>query len=462
MDVACAAKKTPVGHVLATLCAGAAAVIGSVLGLVCGSLGAQSAPGRFTTVVAVVPWGQVLLGVPAAACHRDNCRRTRILPPVDLRQNAGAAAITAAGPNFSWCGRAEGYPQNPDRPFLGAGPDDTLGGMNKPRLILPADLRLVGQDSRKLAQLKNKGELVRIRRGVYTKSDDWNSSSPAQQYGLRAAAFQALAPRQPVLCHATAARLWGLWIVGLPSKLHVVTETATSGRNNNGVMRHLGSLTNGVVQCGPFLLTDKPTTTVALVKELSFPFAVAVCDSALRSPDAGQAVNEFTAAGSVPDLHEPSWETDGPQGQAVSVDGLRAAAGRLGSRAARERTLAVINFASDLSGSAGESISRAKMFQFGFPAPVLQQPFVLRDGRKARVDFWFEEQRVVGEFDGKGKYLRADWGAGMSIQQRVMKEKAREDQIRAQGVGFVRWEWKEMMNRQQFIHLLRQAGLPQK
>lgn len=93
---------------------------------------------------------------------------------------------------------------------------------------------------------------------------------------------------------------------------------------------------------------------------------------------------------------------------------------------------------------------------------MLQQPFVLRDRRKAKVDFWFEEQRVVGEFDGKGKYLRADGGAGLSIQQRVMKEKAREDQIRAQGVGFVRWEWKEMMNRQQFIHLLRRAGLPRK
>ncbi|WP_288024825.1 type IV toxin-antitoxin system AbiEi family antitoxin domain-containing protein [Arthrobacter sp.] len=334
--------------------------------------------------------------------------------------------------------------------------------MNKPRLILPADLRLVGQDSRRLAQLENKGELVRIRRGVYTKSADWNNSSPSQRYGLQAAAFQALAARRPVLCHATAARLWGLWIVGLPSKLHVVTDVATSGRNNNGVMRHLGSLTNGIVQCGPFLLIDKLTTTMALVKELAFPYAVAVCDSALRKPEGRQAVNRFTAAGYVPDAREPSWGTDGPQGPAVSADELRAAAGRLTSRAARERTLAVINFASALSGSAGESLSRAKMLQLGVPAPVLQQPFILRDGREAKVDFWFEERRLVGEFDGKGKYLRADWGKGKSIQDRVLAEKAREDQIRAHGVGFVRWTWAEMMSRERFVRLLLQAGLPQK
>lgn len=51
----------------AVLIAGVAAVIGSVLGVVYGWLGAQSALGSFTTVVAVVPWGQVLLVVAIAA-----------------------------------------------------------------------------------------------------------------------------------------------------------------------------------------------------------------------------------------------------------------------------------------------------------------------------------------------------------------------------------------------------------
>jgi len=134
----------------------------------------------------------------------------------------------------------------------------------------------------------------------------------------------------------------------------------------------------------------------------------------------------------------------------------------LPNRAARERTLAVINFSSRLSGSAGESLSRAKMHQFGFPVPVLQKQFTLQDGSDAFVDFWFDGQKTAGEFDGKGKYLRSDWGDGLSIQNRVLKEKRREDQIRALGVNFVRWDWADMMNRERFTALLRQAGIPQR
>lgn len=332
--------------------------------------------------------------------------------------------------------------------------------MNNPRLILPADLRLIGQDPTVLVRRCNKGELVRVRRGAYTKSTDWNELGLLSRYGLQAAAFQALTPRQPVFTHASAALLWGLWIVGVPRRLHVVTDVVTSGRSKNGVIRHVGSLEQNTVRCGPFLLTNKAVTTMALIKELSFPYAVAVCDSALRNPDDRQAVNQFAVADTVRTAHQPLWVTDGPQGAAVPVGDLLNAAEHLASRAARERTLAVVNFASALSGSAGESISRAKMHQLGFPAPVLQKQYTLRDGSDASVDFWFKEQNLAGEFDGKTKYLRADWGGG-SMEERLWKEKRREDDIRGQGVGFVRWTWHELRNREQFAALLRRAGVPQ-
>ncbi|MCZ2403098.1 FtsX-like permease family protein [Paenarthrobacter sp. Z7-10] len=51
----------------AVLIAGVAAVMGSVLGVLYGWLGAQSALGTFATVTATVPWGQVLLVVLIAA-----------------------------------------------------------------------------------------------------------------------------------------------------------------------------------------------------------------------------------------------------------------------------------------------------------------------------------------------------------------------------------------------------------
>lgn len=334
--------------------------------------------------------------------------------------------------------------------------------MNLPRLISSADYDLFGQDRRRLATLQLRGELIRLRRGIYVETAEWNTLSQQERYGLKALACARLAVTEPVFCHATAALLWGLWIVGIPQKLHTVTEVTTSGRSSNGVTRHIGSLTEGVNRCGPFLVTDKLTTTMALISSLAFPYAVAVCDSSLKIPRGSEAVNQFSAPDADPFEQTATWKTDSPQGRALSADELVAAAGLLPSRAAQLRTMKVIGFASGLSGSAGESLSRVRMFEMGFPVPVLQQKFELGGGKDAFVDFWFRKQRVVGEFDGNGKYLRDDWGGGRSLQDRILAEKKREDQIRAYGVGFARWDWNELMNKDRFASILRQAGLRQK
>ncbi|PYI39635.1 hypothetical protein CVS30_02880 [Arthrobacter psychrolactophilus] len=333
--------------------------------------------------------------------------------------------------------------------------------MDTPRLILPSDLESVGQDRRTLVALCNKGELFRVRRGVYARSAEWTALRPLQQYGLRALALQHAARRQPVLAHATAALLWGLWIVGTPVRLHTMTEVTTGGRNENDVVRHRGSLTDHVVRCGPFLLTDKLTTVMQLILSLDFPYAVAVCDSSLRTSGRKYIVNRFGSAGDEPSSGEPVWQSTCPQGMPLRREELVAAAEALPSKAASRRALTVVRFASELSGSAGESISRARIHQLGFPAPVLQKRYILRNGSNAFVDFWFKELNLAGEFDGKDKYLRSSWGGGLSLQDRILKEKAREDDIRGQGVRFVRWTWAEMMNNTRFSHLLRQAGLRQ-
>ncbi len=101
--------------------------------------------------------------------------------------------------------------------------------MDLPRLILPSDMENVGQDRRGLVALCNKGLLHRIRRGVYVESDTWQQLQPVQQYGLQTLAFQQLTRRQPVLGYTTAALLWGLWIVGTPRQMHVMTEVTAGG-----------------------------------------------------------------------------------------------------------------------------------------------------------------------------------------------------------------------------------------
>ncbi len=356
---------------------------------------------------------------------------------------------------------AKRYPQFALGPLPAAQFAETLRIMKPAHLILPADMATEGRDSRYLAKLRKRGQLVCVRRGVYVNAAEWHSMDSATQYELGTAAFHTRSQQPPVFCYATAALVWGLWLVGHPQKIHIITESRAGGRSHDDICTHVGSLTQGVVQCGGLLFTDKLTTTLQLITALPFERAVAICDSSLHRPWRPKRENVFTAAGVPGGQREPSWRNDLPQGPSLHKSELLASVAQLPSKAARTRATAVIAFASELSGSAGESLSRVRMAQLGFPTPELQQQFVLRDGSSAFVDFWFKAQRRVGEFDGRTKYLRTDWGAGRSLQDRILQEKDREDQIRAQGVGVVRWTWTEMMDLQRFERLLLQAGIPQ-
>ncbi|WP_146233373.1 type IV toxin-antitoxin system AbiEi family antitoxin domain-containing protein [Arthrobacter psychrolactophilus] len=334
--------------------------------------------------------------------------------------------------------------------------------MSTPRLILPSDVSLAGQDSRILARLSRDGRYTRVRRGVYAESAEWHALDEPSQYGLRAAAFQLTARRQPVFCLESAAMLWGLWIMGTPQKLHVLTSEGNSGRSHGDVARHLEKPGDNIVACGPLLLTDKLTTTLHLITRLKFEQAVAVCDSSLHLLRYPRPGNIFTPGASHAVEHDPVWNPDVPQGPVLLKSELLAAAESLPKKAARNRAVAVIDFASGLSGSAGESFSRVRMAQLGFIAPELQHEFELRDGHKALVDFWFKDQRKVGEFDGRAKYLRQDWAGGKHTVDRIIDEKNREDQIRAHNVGVFRWTWAEMKDLVGFERILRAAGIPKR
>lgn len=60
-----------------------------------------------------------------------------------------------------------------------------------------------------------------------------------------------------------------------------------------------------------------------------------------------------------------------------------------------------------------------------------------------RSDFYFEEERTIGEFDGKGKYLRSlrpEDDAG----EIVWREKKREDALRSTGNEVARVIWLDL------------------
>ena len=319
--------------------------------------------------------------------------------------------------------------------------------MTIPELILAADATRIGHDARHLAKQAKRGELVRVRRGAYTRSAYWAELNERQRHGLQAAALVNAARTPPLFNLQTAALLWGLGVVGVPQGLCTVTEDPRGGRSKHGIRRSFGSLGAGVAQLGDFRVTDKVRTTIELAAALNFAEALAVVDSSRRNQGWGD------------DLEADNWNKDKAWGPPASVDELAEAVSALTRVSRKRRAESILDLSSDKSESVGESISRAQMILLNFPVPSLQGSFTLGNGRTARTDFWWPELDLVGEFDGHGKYLRKRLRGNQTIQQAVMAEKARENGLRALGLTVVRWDWAEMMNPRVFARILNDGGL---
>ena len=108
------------------------------------------------------------------------------------------------------------------------------------------------------------------------------------------------------------------------------------------------------------------------------------------------------------------------------------------------RAARVVDFADGGGRSVGESRSRVVLHELGLPPSALQFQVTGADGTfLARTDFAWEEERVIGEFDGRIKYGRL-LRSGQEAGDAVFQEKRREDAIRDEGWGVVRWTWSDL------------------
>jgi hypothetical protein len=301
-------------------------------------------------------------------------------------------------------------------------------------LILTSDAARVGLHH-ELRREYERHTVFRLRRGVYTLAAEWAALGADARYLRRIHAHAATAEAPAVYSHFSAAALWGLPIVGAwPAEIHLATTMAAGGRSRRGVVRHPQEHSLDVVEHEGLRVTSVAATAVALARMLDFGQAVAVTDKAIHQPRDGHAL--ATRA-----------DLDRAFGQLGRVTG-RAAAGR------------VLEFASPLSGSAGESISRAGIFMLGFLLPELQVPHWDRDGLIGFTDFFWRSVGRVGEFDGLGKYLRDEFTRGRSTADVVIAEKIREDRLRALGLGVFRWDWSVATSLPALGGLLSRNGIP--
>ena len=104
-----------------------------------------------------------------------------------------------------------------------------------------------------------------------------------------------------------------------------------------------------------------------------------------------------------------------------------------------------IRLADARSESPGESVTRVQFFRYGIPKPDLQVRVVNVRGALIGIsDFGWDAYRHLAEFDGLVKYQKL-LRPGESPSECVVREKRREDRLRAEDYGMSRFVWNMIM-----------------
>lgn len=300
---------------------------------------------------------------------------------------------------------------------------------DRPQLILSRDLAALGSDLRGTQRAARARSLTRVRRGAYVDARAWANAKPSERHRLLVVSTVASMRTPPVLSHESAAALLGIPFVGAePEKVHVAAGRAGGGRSSPGIQRHVVRPEPDITMVDGIAVTSPARTVVDLARSRSFVSGLVAVDHALR-------VGLVTRAG---------LETV-----------LDAVAGQPGARRAR----AAIERADPRAESPGESVSRAQMYLLGVPIPELQRDFYDDDGFIGRSDFWWVEERQIGEFDGRVKYQPQERSGGIPPEEVVWREKRREDRLRRRSNGVIRWVWSVALDARAFGRLLASAGI---
>ena len=319
-------------------------------------------------------------------------------------------------------------PSNQREPITGGDSDEILYSAQLQRAF-NADVRL-----RRRAET---GTLHRIGRGQYIDASRWREFDDDRRYALRVRGAATLRRSELVLSHQSAAVLWGLPSrIRWPDEVHFTTERTRGGRSKPGIVKHaVGLDPRFITRKDGLLVTTVARTVIDLAVTLDVRGALAAADRALAVDPWGRTPPLTTRT----ELLE-EWERMLPFRGSV-------------------RARAVIDFARCLSGSVNETDSRVTIALIGFPEPILQQRFIV-DEREFFSDFFWLEQRGVGEADGRGKYFDELLRGGRSPEQVVYDEKLREDGIRRQVNGFTRWDSATGRSQKRLRARLVPLGLP--
>ena len=277
-----------------------------------------------------------------------------------------------------------------------------------------------GYSDQEIEQLLRDGLWVRIRRGAYIERAVWDAMDRVARHRATVNAVTLVLEKPAVVSHISACVMLNLptWGYDL-SLVHVTRGDLHSPRIEGGVHHHAGAIADGDITVVDGIIVTPPDRTAVDVARLGgFERGVVVADATIRllGGDRDALLRRMD--------------------QMRDWRGARAA-GR------------VTEFADGRSESVGESRNRVLFELNGLPRPQLQVLIVdsTTGAVIARVDYFFEEEKTIGEFDGRLKY-RAVPEDGLSAEDVVWREKRREDALRDQGYEVARSIWDDLRHPQ--------------
>lgn len=283
-------------------------------------------------------------------------------------------------------------------------------------LATAADLRAVGITRTTLSRARARGDVHRVHRGVYSCAPlmEWpqfvvGPQGVAPAFVQRVRAVLLALGEGAAASGATAACLRGWGLLHEPHR--AVDVLVPMGRRPR--LAGVRSLQRSQPRTealavrpdeAPLWVTDAVSTVLDCIRHMKLKEAVVVCDSALRS-------------------------------RQVTLEQLQKAAQRLRGVRHAARVRRALCLSDPESGSVLESALRVDLVEAGLVGFATQRVVRDRDGRYLlRVDFCFEEQRLVVEADG------ARWHPDPH------RDRTLDNRLGAAGWRVLRFTWSEVLH----------------
>lgn len=260
------------------------------------------------------------------------------------------------------------------------------------------------------------GAVRRIRDGVFVSTERWASANRHERFVLTVRGILLTHPDW-IASHHAALALHGLPLHDVDLDVVDVVGAFRASKIRPGLRAHLA--------------TAEQLTHAAEQD----PRCVSVADACVLTAAASGFAAGLVAMDAA--LHR----------NLVTVEQLRAALTLPGARYGIGAARAAIEATDRACESPGESLTRALLVQAGFD--VRSQVWLAdTDGNIGRVDFLVGD-RVVVEFDGAVKY------DGIDGKRELVKEKRREDRLRAAGFRVVRVMWEDLQHPERLTRRIR-------